>query len=127
MHHFFGLISIMLTSMLMSTKTANASTNGCGPQMNMTLIDSSSLFQTILNGIGLGDFTACCNTHDTCYSKPNCYKEKREKCDDQFNECLNSVCSKYYLLTRIKCKLTSSIMFSAVKKLGQKFFCVQIK
>ena len=115
---------IVMMLMMPPTQIANASKNGCGPQLNMTLIDSADIFQAVLNGVGLGDFTTCCNAHDVCYSKPNCYSKDRDDCDDAFEDCMNDVCSKFGYLNRIKCKLTGSLLYKSVKKFGQKYFCI---
>ena len=55
--------------------------NGCG----------SYGFKLNFDDMNLTGFTNCCNVHDVCYGTCNLTKKK---CDDDFQMCLFSICSK---------------------------------
>lgn len=69
------------------------------------------------------DFTICCEKHDKCYG---CYGatlgKSKDDCDNEFCDCLHSVCEKLNGEARSSCEINANGYCAAVKIVGGKAF-----
>lgn len=60
----------------------------------------------------------CCYHHDYCYGTCN---NKKERCDEQFKECLKSACSRKTFNSN-KCIMEGEILYKSVQEGGCVFY-----
>ena len=110
----FLIASLIYISII--NKKAEAVVYGCGPSSFTEFADF------VLNLTGESVLIDCCVKHDKCYGM--CVRNNTQsKCDDDFEQCLNSACKQIDESHSDLCNVDSSAMVKLVREFGKNFFC----
>lgn len=109
--YFLMIFTLVFLNILLNKVTFGQTSNGCGP--------GQFVINNGLKEIGEGNLIKCCNQHDLCYSQ--CLG--KEKCDNDFADCLTHECENLPVLRVSLCKMDTFGMVAAVRLFGNNFYC----